>query len=63
MFTSSQSDSFLEVSHVHLQNPSRIMKNMQNAIRGTLEEHKVIHMAIEHLATLEEPKKEVKENA
>ena len=35
-----------------------IMKQMQNSTRGTLEEHKIIHMAIELLSKLEEPKAE-----
>jgi hypothetical protein len=36
----------------------QIMKSIQNGVRGTLEEHKVIHAAIAYLSTLEEPKKE-----
>ena len=34
----------------------QIMKQLQNSTRGTLEEHKIIHMAIELLSKLEEPK-------
>ncbi len=34
-----------------------IMKQMAEAIKGTLQEHKIIHSAIEFLNTLEEPKK------
>ena len=37
-----------------------VMKQIQNGVRGTLEEHKVIHAAIEYLSKLEEPKDEPK---
>ena len=33
-----------------------IMKQIQNGVRGTLEEHKIIQSAIGYLETLEEPK-------
>lgn len=38
-----------------------IMRQLQQVARGTLEEHKVIQLAIDYLSTLEEPKKEPKE--
>jgi hypothetical protein len=42
------------------ENAIQIMKQIQNGVRGTLEEHKIIHAAIEYLSKLEEPKEQPK---
>lgn len=38
-----------------------VMKQMAHTVRGTLEEHKIIHASIEYLSKLEEPKEEKNE--